>query len=57
LSVDGGKVRVRTPLGEECEWKDYKAIATVQGMLANVQNNAQLIDWVNEQSWARPVVC
>ena len=35
LSVDGGKVRLRTPLGEECEWKDYKAIATDQGMLAN----------------------
>jgi hypothetical protein len=28
LSVDGGKVKLRTPLGEECEWKDYKAIAT-----------------------------
>lgn len=40
LSVDGGKVRVRTPLGEEYEWKDYKAIATDQGMLANFQNNA-----------------
>jgi hypothetical protein len=57
LSVDGGKVRVRTPLGEPCEWKDYKAIATDQGMLANFQNNAQLIDWVNEQSLAQPVVC
>lgn len=57
LSVDGGKVRVRTPLGKECEWKDYKAIATDQGMLANLQNNAQLIDWVNEQSLAQPVVC
>lgn len=57
LSVDGGKVRVRTPLGEECEWKDYKTIATDQGMLANFQNNAQLIDWVNEQSLAQPVIC
>jgi hypothetical protein len=44
-------------LGEPCEWKDYKAIATDQGMLANFQNNAQLIDWVNEQSLAQPVVC
>jgi hypothetical protein len=35
LSVDGGKVKVRTPLGEKCEWKDDKAIATDQGMLAN----------------------
>lgn len=57
LSVDGGKVRLRTPLGEECQWKDYKAIATAQGMLANFQNNAQLIDWVNEQSLAQPIVC
>lgn len=57
LSVDGGKVRVRTPLGEECEWKDYKAIATDQGMLANFQNNAQLIDWTNQQALAQPVVC
>jgi hypothetical protein len=57
LSVDGGKVRVRTPLGEECEWKDDKAIATDQGRVANFQNNAQLIDWVNEQSLAQPVVC
>ncbi len=57
LSVDGGKVRLRTPLGQECEWKDYKAIATDQGMLANFQNNAQLIDWVNQQSLAQPVVC
>lgn len=57
LSIDGGKVRLRTPLGEECEWKDYKAIATDQGMLANFHNNAQLIDWVNEQPLAQPVVC
>jgi hypothetical protein len=57
FSVDGGKVRVRTPLGEACEWKDYKAMATDQGMLANFQNNAQLIDWTNEQPLAYPVVC
>jgi hypothetical protein len=57
LSVNGSKVRVRTPLGEACEWKDYKAIATEQGMVANFQNNPQLIDWVNQQSLAQPVVC
>jgi hypothetical protein len=57
LSVDGGKVKLRTPLGEECEWKDYKAIATDQGMIANFQNNAQLIDWVNEQELAQPLTC
>jgi hypothetical protein len=57
LSVDGGKVRVRTPLGLECQWRDYKAIATDQGMLANFQNNAQLTDWVNEQRLSEVVVC
>jgi hypothetical protein len=36
---------------------DDKAIATDQGMLANFQTNAQLIDWTNEQSFAQPVVC
>lgn len=57
LSVDGGKVRLKTPVGEACEWKDYKAIATDQGMLANFQNNAQLIAWTNDQPLAQPVVC
>jgi hypothetical protein len=57
LSVDGGKVKLRTPIGEECDWKDYKAIATDQGMVANFQNNNQLIDWVNEQELSRPLTC
>lgn len=26
LSVDGGKIRLRTPLGEPCIWRDYKGI-------------------------------
>lgn len=26
MSVDGGKVRLRTPQGEPCEWRDYKAV-------------------------------
>lgn len=47
LSVDGGKVRLRTPLGEECEWKDYKAIATDQGMLANFQSHCST-HWLGE---------
>ena len=57
LSVDGGKVRLRTPFGEPSEWRDYKAVATDQGLLANFQNNAQLIDWLNEQPLAQAVVC
>jgi len=57
LCVDGGKVRLRTPLGEACEWRDYKAIATNQGTIANYQNNPQLIDWVNTQPLANPLTC
>lgn len=57
LSVDGGKVRVRTPLGEACQWRDYKAIATEQGSVANFQNNAQLIGWVNAQALENPLSC
>lgn len=57
LCVDGGKVRKRTPVGEVCQWRDYKAIATDSGIVANFHNNGQLIDWVNEQPLAQPVTC
>lgn len=57
LGVDGGKVRVRTPLGEDCQWRDYKAIATEQGIVATFQNNAQLIEWVNAQALENPLTC
>jgi hypothetical protein len=26
MSLDGGKVRLRTPEAEPCEWRDYKAV-------------------------------
>lgn len=26
LSVDGGNIRIRTPEGEPCDWKGYKAV-------------------------------
>jgi hypothetical protein len=57
LCVDGGKVRLRTPLGEACTWRDYKVIETDQGMVANLHHNAQLIDWINAQPLAQPVTC
>jgi hypothetical protein len=57
LGVDGGKVRVRTPLGEACQWRDYKAVATEQGIVANFQNNPQLIAWVNTQALENPLTC
>jgi len=59
LSVDGGKIRIRTPEGEPCSWQEYKGIclhqtATVQ---AAFQENPRLVDWVNAQSLATPITC
>lgn len=55
--VDGGKVRIRTPLGEPSSWRDYKAIETNAGIVANFRNNAALIEWVNQQPLASIVTC
>lgn len=55
--VDGGKVRLRTPLGEICIWRDYKAIATDEGIVANLHHNQSLIDWINKQPLGTPITC
>lgn len=55
--VDGGKVRIRTALGEVSQWRDYKAIATEAGTVANFQNNPQLIQWLNAQPLQTPLTC
>lgn len=55
--VDGGKVRLRTPLGDASVWRDYKAIDTDIGVVADFHNNARLIEWVNQQPLARIVTC
>ena len=57
LSVDGGKVRIRTPLGEKCRWSDYKAIASDAGLIAAYHDNAILIDWANQHPLASPLTC
>ena len=57
VAVDGGKVRLRTPEGEESCWRDYKAIVTDRGMVANFQNNQFLIDWTNQQALTVPLTC
>lgn len=56
-SVDGGKVRLRTPLGEPSVWRDYKAIAMPHGVIADFQNNQSLIDRVNSQPLSIPITC
>ncbi len=58
LSVDGGKVRLRTPLGLVSQWQDYKAINLhEQCVAAFFQENSSLVDWVNQQAHACPMIC
>ena len=58
LCVDGGKVRLRTPLGEACQWRDYKGICINKKVtVAFFQENQNLINWVNRQSLATTFTC
>jgi hypothetical protein len=50
ISIDGGKIRIRTPQGEPCVWRDYKAVNLDTKVVgAFFQENAELTDWVNQQ--------
>lgn len=59
LSVDGGKVRLRTAVqGQPCEWRDYKAVRLhTIATAAMYRNNDSLVGWVNRQPLAVPVTC
>jgi hypothetical protein len=58
MSIDGGKVRIRTPLGETCRWQDYKAVNLHEHCVeAFFQSNATLMTWVNQQKLSNPVTC
>ena len=58
LSIDGGKVRLRTPKGQLSEWRDYKGVNLHQCCVgAFFQENAALIEWVNSQPLSTPVTC
>lgn len=58
ISIDGGKVRLRTPVGQACEWRDYKAVR-LHGLAtaAWFQQNERLVDWVNQQSLSKTITC
>jgi hypothetical protein len=59
MSVDGGKVRVRTSArGQACSWLEYKS-GRVQGLYygATFQANDVLTDWLNRQPFCTPVIC
>lgn len=58
LSIDGGKVRLRTPKGEPSQWRDYKAVSLHKQLCgAWLQQNQALVDWVNRQPLAAVVTC
>ena len=50
MSLDGGKVRLRTPKGAPCIWNDYKALQ-LHGLAtaAYFKDNDALSDWANCQ--------
>ena len=58
LSIDGGNVRLRTPLGEESIWRNYKAVK-VHGQVgaAFFPNNPDLVAWVNSQLPSEAITC
>ena len=58
MSVDGGKVRLRTAKGEPCAWRDYKAVTLHErGVEAFFAENENLVNWVNQQPLETPLIC
>lgn len=58
LGLDGGNVRIRTPLGEASVWKNYKAIQIYDDIgFACFQNNEILEKWAKKQPLGRQVTC
>ena len=59
ISVDGGKVRLRTEnKGEASVWRDYKAVCVhPQSRMAWFQENDELVEWVNNQSFNSVLNC
>ena len=51
-------MRLRTPKGLECVWRDYKAVR-LSGIYygAFFGDNQSLLDWVNSQRLITPLVC
>lgn len=58
MSLDGGKIRLRTPKGHPSEWRDYKGVNLHQCCVAAFfRENDALVEWVNQQPLASPLVC
>lgn len=58
LSIDGGNVRLRTPLPEQRVGRNYKAVKVhSQVGAAFFQNNPELVAWVNSQPQSEAITC
>lgn len=58
MSIDGGKVCLRTPKGHPRQWRDYKGVNLHQCCVAAFfRENEDLLEWVNQQPLASPLVC
>lgn len=58
LSVDGGKIRLRTPLGQASRWRDYKAVKLHEQVIGtSYRDNKLLIEWTNQQPLAATLIC
>lgn len=58
LSVDGGKVRLRTSIGQASQWRDYKAVTLHDHFCgAWLQQHEALVSWVNERPKAAVITC
>ncbi len=58
MSLDGGKVRLRTAVGDPCIWRDYKAVNLHGASVgAFFEDNEGLVNWVNQQPLATPLIC
>lgn len=58
ISIDGGKIRLRNPEGQACQWRDYKAVNLHHnGVGAFFRENEKLVNWVNQQPLANPLAC
>ncbi|WP_425218421.1 ISKra4 family transposase, partial [Tumidithrix helvetica] len=57
ISLDGGKVRLRTEKGKKSEWKDYKAVNAQGTVSAYFLNNQGLVEWLQKQPLAQIFSC
>lgn len=59
LALDGGMVRLKTPKGTPCEWKQYKAVRVNgnQVGMAWFQSDTSLLSWVQTLCLAAVLYC